>query len=64
MSDTRPRANPKIQKAPPRVTTITTYIADYIEKLSKQRFTGEVTFTLLFNQGGIRDSRVTVDKSL
>lgn len=64
MSDTNLRANPKMQKAPPRVSRVTTEITNYIDKLAKQGFTGEVTFKLRYNQGGIRESRVALDKSL
>ena len=39
-------------------------IKTYIESLVSEKFTGEVRFKLRFNQGGIRDSRVTLDKSL
>ena len=35
-----------------------------IESLIKEKFTGEVVFRLKFNQGGIRDSKITLDKSL
>jgi hypothetical protein len=64
MSDTNLRAHPKIQKAPPRVSRVTTEITNYIDKLAKQGFTGEVTFKLRYNQGGIRESRVALDRSL
>jgi hypothetical protein len=46
------------------VTDILKQIKDYIEQLVKEKFTGEVVFTLRFNQGGIRDSKVTVEKPL
>jgi len=39
-------------------------IRNYIEQLAKEKFTGEVVFRLRFNQGGIRDSKVTLEKPL
>ncbi len=46
------------------ITNILKTIKDYIEQLAKKKFTGEVVFSLRFNQGGIRDSKVTLEKSL
>jgi len=46
------------------ITNILKTIKDYIEQLAKEEFTGEVVFSLRFNQGGIRDSKVTLEKSL
>ena len=35
-----------------------------ISSLSSEKFTGEVVFRIHFNQGGIRNSKVTIEKPL
>jgi len=39
-------------------------IAQGLQKLAKEKFTGQVTIKLVMNQGGIRDSRITLEKIL
>ena len=38
-------------------------IARDLQKLAKEKFTGRVTIKLVMNQGGIRDSRIILEKS-
>jgi hypothetical protein len=35
-----------------------------LEKLSLEKFTGEVVWRLSFNQGGVRDTKVSVEKNI
>jgi len=39
-------------------------IARDLKQLAKESFTGQVTIKLVLNQGGIRDSRITLEKIL
>ena len=39
-------------------------IAGCLKELARKKFTGEVIFRLRFNQGGIRESRVRLEKAL
>ncbi|MBC8434016.1 MAG: hypothetical protein H8D96_19065 [Desulfobacterales bacterium] len=39
-------------------------IARDLKQLAKESFTGQVTIKLVLNQGGIRDSRITLEKKL
>ncbi len=38
-------------------------IARSLQKLAEEKFTGQVTIKLAMNQGGIRDSRIILEKS-
>ena len=35
-----------------------------LDKLSREKFTGEFILRLYFNQGGVRDSKVSVERKL
>lgn len=36
----------------------------YIEKLVTENFTGVVVFRMIFNQGGVRETKITIEKNL
>ena len=46
------------------VSKVEKEIGEYLSGLANEKFTGEVLFRFRFNQGGIRDSRVVLEKSL
>jgi len=46
------------------VVDILKNIKKYLDQLVREKFTGEVVFKLRFNQGGVRDSKITLEKSL
>ena len=39
-------------------------IASGLKQLAKESFTGQVTIKLVLNQGGIRDSKIVLEKRL
>jgi len=35
-----------------------------LNRLAKEKFTGQVTIKIVLNQGGVRDSKIIMEKSL